>query len=245
MNRVKTGVKGLDEIIEGGIPEGRTVLLTGGCGTGKTIMAMQFVYSGAKEFGENGVYVTLDERPDLVREDMIKFGMDIKALEKQEKIHLIDGSIAKIGLPSEEEYSLPVTGFDLDKLLLEIMRSIKKNNAKRVVIDSIPALGLNFENEQEVRKAIIKMGYILQRAGSTVIIISEIEDEQKLSKYGVEEFVADGVIVLHYLGVGSHSNRTLHIRKMRSTKHSEEVHPLKITDSGIKIGKIGADYSKV
>jgi len=138
---------------------------------------------------------------------------------------------------------LPATGFDLDKLLLELMRAIKKIKAKRVVIDSIPALGLNFENEHEVRKAVLKIVYLLSRAGVTTMFTTETnEDSKQLGKYGVEEFVADGVIVLHYMGIGTQSNRTLHIRKMRATKHSEDLHPLQITDSGIKVHKVEDDY---
>jgi circadian clock protein KaiC len=104
-------------------------------------------------------------------------------------------------------------------------------------------LGLNFENEHEVRKAVLKMVYLLSRAGVTTLFTTEInEDSKQLGKYGVEEFVADGVIVLHYMGIGTQSNRTLHIRKMRATKHSEDLHPLSISDSGVKIHKVEDDY---
>ncbi|MBN2127558.1 MAG: AAA family ATPase [Candidatus Diapherotrites archaeon] len=246
MNRVKTGIQGLDNLVEGGIPQGRTVLLAGACGTGKTIFGMQYIYEGAKTFSEPGIYVTLDERPELIREDMLRFGWDLRGLEEKGLIQIIDGSLAKIGLPSEEELSVPASGFDLDKLLLEIMRLTKRTNAKRVVFDSIPALGLNFEKDTDVRKAILKISYLLNRTGVTSILTSEIvEGENKFSKYGVEEYVADGVIVMHYMGVGTQSNRTIHIRKMRATKHSEELHPLKITDKGIKIEKIEDAYEKV
>ncbi len=239
MNRVKTGIKGLDELIEGGFPDGRSILVSGGCGTGKTIFCMEYIYRGAKEMNEPGVYVTLDERPDLIREDVLRFGWDLKKLEDQNMIQLIDGSIAKLGMPSEEEFSLPVTGFDVDKLLLEVMRVIKRIGAKRVVIDSIPALGFNFENENDVRKAILKLSYMLMRSGVTSILTSEVQEGTgKFGKYGVEEYVVDGVIVLHYMGVGTQSNRILHVRKMRATKHSEDLHPLDITETGIRVQKI-------
>jgi KaiC/GvpD/RAD55 family RecA-like ATPase len=242
MNRVKTGITGLDSLIEGGLPEGRSFLVSGGTGTGKTIFATQFLVNGAKN-NEPGVYLTLDERPELIREDMLRFGWNLRQLEDSNMLKVVDGTMAKLGIPSDEEFSLPATGFDLDKLLLELMRAIKKIRAKRVVIDSIPALGLNFENEHEVRKAVLKTVYLLSRAGVTTIFTTEInEDSKQIGKYGVEEFVADGVFVLHYMGIGTQSNRTLHIRKMRATKHSEDLHPLKISDSGIVVHKVDDDY---
>jgi len=241
MNRIKTNIPGFDELIEGGLPEGRSFLVSGGTGTGKTIFATQFLINGAK-MGEAGIYVTLDERPELIREDMLRFGWNLRQYEDEQLIKIIDGTTSKIGIPSDEEFTLPATGFDLDKLLLEIMKAIKKIRAKRVVIDSIPALGLNFQNEHEIRKAILKLVYLLSRAGVTTVMTTEInEDSKQYGKYGVEEFVADGVIILHYMGLGTQSNRTLHIRKMRATKHSEDLHPLQITENGMKIQKI-EDY---
>jgi KaiC/GvpD/RAD55 family RecA-like ATPase len=245
MNRVKTGISGLDGLLEGGFPGGRSILVSGACGTGKTIFCMQYIYNGAKEYSEPGVYVTLDERPDLIREDVLRFGWDLKKLEEQNMLHIVDGSIAKLGMPSEEEFSLPVTGFDVDKLLLEVMRVIKRIGAGRVVIDSIPALGFNFDNENEIRKAILKLSYMLMRSGVTSLLTSEVQEgTATFGKYGVEEYVVDGVIVLHYMGVGTQSNRTLHIRKMRATKHSEDLHPLEISNKGIKVHKIEEEYSE-
>jgi len=242
MNRITTGISGFDDLIEGGLPEGRSFLISGGTGTGKTIFAIQFLINGAMQ-GEPGVYLTLDERPDLIREDMLRFGWNIRQLEDQGQLKIIDGTIAKLGIPSDEEFSLPATGFDLDKLLLELMRTIKKIKAKRVVIDSIPALGMNFENEHEIRKAILKIVYLLARAGVTTLLTTEVnEGSKQFGKYGVEEFVSDGVIVLHYMGIGTQSNRTLHIRKMRATKHSEDLHPLEITNTGLIIHKVEEDY---
>lgn len=246
MERMKTGITGLDELIEGGFPAGRSVLISGACGTGKTIMCMQYIYKGAKDFNEPGVYVTLDERPALIREDVMRFGWDLKKQEEKNMLNIVDGSIAKLGMPSEEEYSLPVTGYDVDKLLLEIMRVIKRLEAKRVVIDSIPALGFNFENPSEVRKAVLKLSYMLMRSGVTSILVSEIQEGvNKFGKYGVEEYVVDGVIVLHYMGVGTQSNRTLHIRKMRATNHSEDLHPIKISKEGISVHRIEEEYGEV
>ncbi len=245
MNRVPTGVTGLDELIEGGFPEGRSVLLTGACGTGKTIFSMQYIYNGATQYSEPGVYVTLDERPDLIRQDVKRFGWDLQKLEDENMVNIIDGSIAKLGVPSEEELSMPATGFDLDRLLLEIMRVTKRIGAKRIVIDSIPALGFTYDNEEEIRKAILKVSYMLMKTGVTSLLTSEVQEgENRFSKYGVEEYVVDAVLVMHYMGIGTQSNRTMHIRKMRATHHSEDLHPIEITGKGIVVHKIEEEYEE-
>ncbi len=239
MDRTKTGIEGLDTLVEGGFPAGRTMLLSGGCGTGKTIFSMQFLYQGAMKYKEPGIYVTLDEQPELIRQDVERFGWDLAKLEEENMLAIIDASIAKIGLASEEELAMPETGFDLDKLLIEIIRTSKKLGAKRIVIDSIPALGIKYRDEEEIRKAILKISYLLMKSGLSSIVTTEIPEESKeFGKYGIEEFVVDGVIVLHYMPVGSKSNRTLHIRKMRATDHSEDLHPIKITKKGIKVEKL-------
>lgn len=213
------------------------ILVSGSCGTGKTIFSAQFIYRGAVDYNEPGVFVTLDERPATIREDMLQFGWDFKALEDKGMIRIIDGTVTKVGIPSEEEYALPETGFNLDKLLVEVIKSVKEIGAKRLVVDSLPALGFKYDTEAEVRKAILKMSYVLSKTGVTSIVTTEIpENSGTYSKYGVEEFVADGVIVLNYGSLGGRAARTLHIRKMRGTKHSEHLHPMEITrERGIVI----------
>ncbi len=243
--RTKTGIVGLDELLEGGFPTGRSILVSGGCGTGKTIFSLQYLYNGIQKYQEPGIFVTLDERPELIREDMLRFNWDLRELEQKNMLQIIDGSIAKVAIPSEETYSLPATGFDLDKLLLEIMRLSKRTNAKRIVIDSIPALGFNYENENDIRKAVLKLSYVLSKTGLTCLMTSEMDETgTKFGKYGVEEYVVDGVIVLHYMGVGTQTNRTLHIRKMRATHHSEDLHPLRIGQNGITVHSIDEDYEE-
>ncbi len=245
MQRIPSGINGLDPLIEGGLPEGRSFLVSGATGTGKSIFCNQFIYNGIMQYKQPGVYVTLDERPNLLREDMLSFGWDLRKAEDDNMLEMIDGSIAKLGLPSEEEYSMQA-GFDLDKLLLEIMRAVRRIGAKRLVIDSIPALGFNYENANEVRKAILKISFMLERTGVTSLLVSEVnEGENVFGKYGVEEYVVDGVFVLHYLGLGSQSNRTMHIRKLRATHHSEELHPIEIGNKGISIKTMQSSFGNV
>jgi len=240
LERISTGIKGLDELIEGGIPRNRTILVAGATGSGKTIFSMQFLYNGALESNEPGVYVTLDERPDLIREDMENFGWDIKDLEEQRKLVIIDASIGRLGLPSNEEHAIVDTSFDYKKLMLETIKTCKAIGAKRLVIDSVATMGMYFKNQDDARLAILEMMYMFSKIGVTTLMVSEIEqDTKKYSRFGVEEFVADGAFILKYLDTGVQGiNRTFLVRKMRATNHSSNIHPLEITKKGIEITKI-------
>ncbi len=242
MDRVKTGIPGFDGQLEGGFPRGRTILVSGGCGTGKTIFAMQYAYMGAMEYDEPAVFVTLDERPNLLREDMARFGWDLDKAEKKGKFVLIDASSAKIGFPSKEKYAIEHTGLNVDKLMLRTLQVINEIGAKRVVIDSLAGLGFQAENETNIRKAILKISYMLSKPDITTLLTSEIPEQTNhgtgvYSKYGVEEYVADGVIVLHYSetaqGAMEELRRTLFVRKMRGTKHTQEILSMSITNKGI------------
>lgn len=240
MERDPTGVEGLDNMIEGGFPRGRTVLLSGGCGTGKSIFGLQYLYRGATDYNEPGVYVTVDERPELTRQDMLRFGWDIKSLEDQGKIVMLDLTGTKIGVQTDEKYAMSST-LDIDRLVLKIMQTAGEIGARRLVIDSLPALGFRMKDEQEVRTMILKLTYMIRKSDLTAVLISEIPEQtpgsgpMQFSKYGVEEYVADSVILLHYLGMGTDTNRTLYIRKMRGTKHVEDIIPMHITETGIKL----------
>jgi len=243
IERVPTGIYGLDELIEGGFPKGRTILVSGGTGAGKTIFGMQYLYRGAVDYGEPGVFVTLDEKPSLIRQDMSRFGWDIEKLEKKNMLAILDASSARAGFPSEERYRIPDTTLDIDKLLLKIMQVADQLKAKRLVIDSVAGLSAHIDTEAEVRRTILKVNYMLMRTDTTAIITSEVAEQgfgsgpMRFSKYGVEEYVADGVMVLHYLGFGTADARTLYVRKMRGTRHVEDVLPMHITQKGIMVSR--------
>ncbi len=240
MERVPTGIDGLDDMIEGGFPRGRTVLLSGGCGTGKSIFGLQFLYKGAVDYDEPGVYVTVDERPELTRQDMLRFGWDIASLEEQGKLVMLDLTGSKIGVQTGEKYALN-SALDIDRLVLKIMQTAGEIGARRLVIDSLPALGFHLKGEAEVRNMILKLTYMIRKSDLTAVLISEVPEQtpgsgpMMFSKYGVEEYVADSVILLHYLGMGTDTNRTLYVRKMRGTKHIEDIIPMHITEAGIKL----------
>jgi KaiC/GvpD/RAD55 family RecA-like ATPase len=247
VKRCPTGIEGLDELIEGGIPQGRTVLLAGGCGTGKSILGTQFLYNGIVKYGEPGIFVTLEQHPSRIREDMMLMGFDLKELEDRGSLQIIDASLSDTTFTQRSsEYTLSAgASFSLDSVIGFIEDAMRKTNAKRVVVDSISALDSLMETKKvhstpyspnEARRILLGINYKLQYMGLTSILISDILENEMTSKYGVEEFVVDGVISLHYNVFGPDAGRHLIIKKMRRTKHSENIHTIEfIRGEGIRV----------
>jgi len=110
-DRVKTGVKGLDELIGGGLPKSSSILLSGEAGTGKTIFSLQYIYSGAKDYGEPGIYVTFEEKPDELRREALQFGWDLKKYEDEKKIVILDAASLRVGVPTDENFYVKVVNY--------------------------------------------------------------------------------------------------------------------------------------
>jgi len=235
--RVNSGIPGFDEIVNGGLLRGRTFLISGSPGAGKTIFSMQFIYSGASRFDENGVYVTFEETPEQLRKDMGHLGWDLKRLEDERKLILIDASSARIGISSGEKFVVH-RPFVLDSLLSDIYKSIKEIGAKRAVIDCLDAAELHAKDLDEFRKYILKLSAILKSLKCTSILIVESPDSHRMSRYGVEEFVTDGIIVLHYNLESNRRVRSIEVVKTRGSKHSHDLKWLDITDRGIEVKSI-------
>lgn len=218
MERVSTGIPGLDELIEGGFPRGAVILLSGTCGTGKTLTSLQFLWYGANH-GENGVYISFEEPIEHVKESAKKFGWDFDKLEKEKKIIMI-------------RYD----PFHVEDIIDMIVGAVRKINAKRLVVDSISALGMYIRDPTEVRRSIYTLVSNIYKLGCTTILTSEIlPDQLELSRFGVEEFLADGVIVYYYTRISTYFARAVTIWKMRYTNHSQRIHPYKITENGIMV----------
>jgi len=216
VERVKTEISILDKLIGGGLMKGSTMLVTGRAGTGKTIFCSHFLYHGAMN-GEPGLYITTEEPPDKIRGDLSAFGWDIDKLGDKFKI-------IEIG---------PLRLAEIESL---IKKAKKKYGIKRCVIDSLSVFALYFEKPFMARKRLYSVFKLLNEIGVTTIVTAEIpEDSEKLSRLGLIEFMADGVIVLQYLPLGREFKRALQVRKMRMSDHSKNIHPFRINKKGINI----------
>ena len=231
VERIITGIPGLDEIIGGGFPKGTNILVCGGSGTGKTIFCTQFLVEGIKK-GEPGIFITLEERTSDLREEMLPLGWDLAEYERNGDLIIIDAASSRINLPSTEEFKMG-GGFDIDSLVLEIHRAATKIDAKRLIIDSIPALELKINESSEFRKALFRLSSLLLEIGLTSLMTTESTDPYMISRYGIEEFVARGVIVLSLEEEIADLRRYLRVRKMRGTLHSLRSVPFEITKNGI------------
>jgi KaiC/GvpD/RAD55 family RecA-like ATPase len=234
MIRTKTGIKGLDQLIDGGFIEGSTILLSGGTGSGKTIFGLQFLFNGASNFAEPGVYVTLETRPKDLRLEALQFGWDLERLEKDRSLIIIDAASSKAGLPTSEKFALR-RGFDISSLAEEIYRAIDEIKARRLVFDCVSALGMRFDDPSEVRSEIFRISALLRELKVTSLLISEIVEPTSLSRAGVEQFVTQGLISLNLIETNGTLKRNMLIWKMRQTVHSMKKHPFAIGKSGIEV----------
>ena len=222
--RIETGIPGLDKLIEGGFIKGSTILLCGNTGTGKTIFSCQFLWHGLQN-GENGVYITLEEDKESIIKCAQDFGWDFKKYIAEKKL------IVESLFPSSME--------EIKDVIRDLVRRV---DAKRFVLDSLSVATMGWKESESIpiiRRAIFDLAKTLRDLKVTSILISEIpEGENKLSRLGVEEFVVDGIIRLHYLeyAVGG-IPRSLIIRKMRRTKHGTDIYPFEITSKGIVVKK--------
>ncbi|MHA1145122.1 MAG: ATPase domain-containing protein [Candidatus Helarchaeota archaeon] len=238
-DRVVTGIRGLDEILHGGFIPGHNILITGGAGTGKTILCTQFLYNGAKNFNEPGIMVTLEEMPNELRSEAKNFGWDLEELEAEKKLAIIDAASSKAGLPTTERFALR-RGFDVNTLAQEIYRTTKEIGARRVAIDSIAGLGMQFEGTINIRTAIFRLSALLREIKCTSLMTSEVPAGEVFTRYGVEEFIAQGVVLLFLEEENDELRRTLIVRKMRGTAHSLKRYPFEIGSKGIVVmpGKV-------
>ncbi len=214
VNRVKTNIKGFDDLVEGGFPDKSLILLSGTCGTGKSIFGINFLVNGALK-GEPGVYISLEESPEENIRQMKTFGWPVDQLIKERKLLIIQPTL-----------------YNYEALLTKIEDAVTMIGAKRLVLDSLSIIGMYFENVYKVRKSVLELSSVLKRLGCTTIAIDETETEGDLSAFHVEEFVVDGLILMYFTKKDGHFERSLAIRKMRSTKHSHKIHLFDILSPG-------------
>jgi circadian clock protein KaiC len=231
VEKVPTGIQGFDEIAYGGIPKGRTTLLSGTSGSGKTVFGMQFLIGGIKE-GESVVFVTFEETPQDIVKNMKTFGWDIDRWIKEGKFVFVDAS------PSTAE-TIEVGEFDLGAFLARILHAVKKVNATRVTIDSISALFPRYSDQAIIRRELYRVGAELKKLKVTTMLTAERVDEieGKVGRFGVEEFVSDNVILLHNFldTIRGDRKRSVEILKFRGTVHESQDTPLLVLKDGMNV----------
>ncbi|MEB3816922.1 MAG: KaiC domain-containing protein [Desulfurococcales archaeon] len=245
VGRVKTGIPGMDEILNGGIPERNVVLLSGGPGTGKSIFSYQYLWNGLRQ-GEPGVFVALEEHPVQVRINMSQFGWDVKPYEREGSFAIVDAFTGGVGEAAKRERYVVRDPEDVGLLVDVLKEAIRDTGAKRVAVDSVSTLYL--AKPVLARRTVMVLKRVLSGLGTTSILVSQVSvTERGFGGPGVEH-AADGIIRLDLDEINGELVRSLIVWKMRGTRHSMRRHPFEITDKGIivyhnKVVRIGRTFT--
>ncbi|MBI3334337.1 AAA family ATPase [Candidatus Pacearchaeota archaeon] len=227
VDRCPSGIPGFDDLCNGGFVRSSVNALMGGPGAGKTIFLLQFLYTGATEFKENGLYISFE--PDIYElyKDALVFGWDFQKLEQK-------GQFAFMKIA-------PTT--DVRELQKELTKLISKYDIKRICFDPISFFGASQENEAKTRLVLFELTALLKRLGATVILANEtaVGDAEEVGMAATDvrsqyiKFLVDGLIDMYSSGLGGVSDRAVRISKMRRTNHSRGPQPMQISESGMKV----------
>jgi circadian clock protein KaiC len=232
MKRVKTGITGLDEMLHGGLLKSDATLVAGSAGAGKTTLALQFLFNGATQFGENGVYVTFEQLPQQIYRDAKNFGWDIQRLEKENKIKVVCTSP-----------DLLLKG--LGKGLID--GPIQETGAKRIVIDSLSHLQ-TFVIESKFRKEAYRLINYLKIKGLTSMLTQEVHEvvgtALSITGMGIS-FLVDCTILLRFVEIESAMRKALVILKIRGSDHDKHLREFEITATGIKVASPFEKYENI
>jgi len=232
VERITTGIPGLDQLLNGGIPKRNIVLVSGGPGTGKTIMSQQYLYHGLLK-GEPGVYVALEEHPVQVRREMAEFGWDVRRFEDMNKFAIVDSFTSGIGESAKREKYVVTDVDDFGEFVDVVKEAVRDVKAVRVAVDSVSTLYIT--RPSVARGLLMNLKRVLAGMGTTAILVSQVSvTERGFGGPGVEHAV-DGILRLDLDEIEGELKRSMIIWKMRGTKHDMRRHPFDITDKGIVI----------
>ena len=226
--KAPTGIPGLDEITAGGLPRGRSTLLTGGTGCGKTLLGLQFLVAGAREYGEPGVLLTFEESAEKVTANVASLGFDLEQLQK-------DGLLIIQAFRVEPTEVAGTGEFDFEPLFLVLDDAIRRIGAGRVVLDSIEALFAAFKSQAVVRAELGRLFRWLEGREVTAIVTGERGENDALTRYGIEEYVSDCVIVLDNRVRDGVATRQLQVVKYRGSAHETNQYPFLISPRGFTV----------
>jgi len=221
--KVPTGIPGFDELVDGGFNANSVNLIAAGPGCGKTLFCLQFLWNGITKFREPGLFISFEENITDLRKDGAMMGWHFAEYEQAHKLKFI--------------YFHPYEVRDIHRELEQMIQHI---GAKRVVIDSTSVYGMTLETPFEVRKGLFDLTMILKKQGCVSLLTTEVPDGGKsgMSRFGVEEFLADSIVLIKFESMGGEFSRNLQIRKMRRTNNDDDIHPLEISKTGLKVHSI-------
>ncbi len=225
--KAPTGIEGLDDITGGGLPKGRSTLICGGPGCGKTLMAMEFLLHGVTQYGEPGVFVAFEETADDLHKNMASLGFDLKNLVSRKKLALEYIYIQRTEIEETGEYSL-------DGLFIRLGEVIDRVGAQRVALDTLEALFAGLPNEMILRAELRRLFHWLKERGVTAVVTAERGDGT-LTRHGLEEYVSDCVIMLDHRVHDQLSSRRLRVVKYRGSVHGTNEYPFLIDENGISV----------
>lgn len=234
--KLPTGIQGFDQIANGGLPKGRSTLVSGTAGSGKTILALQFLLAGVRGYDEAGVFVTFEEAPSDLMNNVKSFGWDLEALVAAKRIAVVDAT----PVPGEDIVTAGV--YDLSGLLARIEAAIGSVGAKRVILDAIGALFPQLIDPNIIRRELHRLAAALRQLGVTTMVTMErVAEEGGVARWGVEEFVADNVILLRNRLEQEKRRRTIEVLKFRGATHHKGEYPFTIdAEDGVTIIPLSA-----
>ena len=227
LDRAPTGISGLDQITGGGLPRGRVTLIAGSAGAGKTLLGLQFLVAGARDYGEPGVLLTFEESAAKVADNVRSLGFDLDELQR-------DGLLAVLSFRVEPTEIVAAGDFDLDGLFVILDDAITRVGAKRVVLDTIEVLFGAFGADSIVRAELSRLARWLEERGVTAIVTGERGDGS-ITRHGIEEYVSDCVIVLDHRVREEISTRRLRVVKYRGSAHGTNEYPFFISARGFVV----------
>lgn len=224
IEKLETHIPGFDLIADGGLPKGRTSLVSGTAGSAKTVFATQFLAAGILQAAENGVFITFEETAQDIRRNMKGFSWEIERWESDGKWAFVDAS------PEPGLETLIAGSYDFGALLARMEHAVGKVGARRLVMDSIGAIFTQFTDRSTVRRELFRIAVALRRMGVTSLLTAERTEEYgDIARFGVEEFVADNVIILRNVLEAEKRRRTVEILKFRGTGHQKGEWPFTIS----------------
>ncbi len=232
LRKTRTGIEGLDDVTEGGLPSGRPTLICGSAGCGKTLLAIEFLVRGALEFNEPGVMLSFEETEAELAENVASLGFDLNALIKEKRlvvdyIRIDRGEIEETG------------SYDLEGLFVRLGHAIDSIGAKRVVLDTLEVLFSGLSDTSILRAEFRRLFRWLKEKNVTALVTAE-RGEGVLTRFGIEEYSSDCVILLDHRVNDQVSTRRLRIVKYRGSTHGSNEFPFIITENGLSIIPITA-----